>query len=112
MGVVESFFEEVIGVKIKSQNFFYTYDPSKIWSVNPKNENFPLMPLLIYKKIFFSGLPNYFWLVCNRTKNPQTFFAPATPSKKWALSVTAINDFQFTSKIWNGRGLPRPYGQV
>ena len=33
----------------------YTYDPSKKWSNDPEIENLPLIPLPIYKKIFFSG---------------------------------------------------------
>ena len=41
----------------KSQNFFYTYDPFKKWLNNPENENLPLMPLPIYKKIFISESP-------------------------------------------------------
>ena len=36
----------------KSQNFFYTYDPFKKWPALSEIENFPLMPLLIYKKKF------------------------------------------------------------
>ena len=32
----------------------YTYDRFKKWSYDPEIENFPLMPLLIYNKIFIS----------------------------------------------------------
>ena len=48
----------------KSQNFFYTYDPFKKWSDNPKIENLPLTHLPIYKKIFFSWSSdeeNFLW---------------------------------------------------
>ena len=45
----------LIGLQSHRKNpkkIFYTYDPFKKWFPNPKIENFPLMPLLIYKKKF------------------------------------------------------------
>ena len=56
--------------------------PIKKWSDEPKIENLLLIHLLIYKKIFFLGLPNHFLIgLQSHRKKPKNFLTPMTPSK-------------------------------
>ena len=54
-GLSDHFLEGSLTKKLKSQNFFYSYDPFKKWPVRPEIQNFPLMSLLIYKKKICPG---------------------------------------------------------
>ena len=51
-GSSDHFLEGSLTKKLKSQKIFLVSDPFKKWPALSEIENFPLMPLLIYKKFF------------------------------------------------------------
>ena len=54
-GSSNHFLEGSLTKKLKSQKIFLVRDPFKKWLFNDEIQNFPLMPLLIYKKKFCWG---------------------------------------------------------
>ena len=65
-------------IKLKSQNFFYSYDPFKKWSNKPKIQNLSLIHLPIYKKFFISG------------SDSKTFTNKVEIARVWLLSKVPL----------------------
>ena len=61
-GLPDHFLEGSLTKKPKSQNFFLVSDPFKKRSPHSEIENFPLIHLRIYKKIFFSGFKSQIFI--------------------------------------------------